>query len=74
MFSKIKNFKDDRLLPCPFCGEDAVIGWYNDDNREKFYVSCSNDKCLCEVTGQEPFKDLDTTIKVWNTRTEVGNA
>lgn len=71
MFSRIKNFADDRLLPCPFCGEDAEIGWYKDGDKDKFYVGCSNDKCGCEITGAEPFYDLEKAISVWNKRMEV---
>lgn len=61
-----KTIKTDRLLPCPFCGEDAEIGWCKEDGKhERFYVGCSRDNC-CEL--DQAFFDLDKCIDAWNTR------
>ncbi len=65
---------DKRLLPCPFCSEDATIGYYAADERlnakDAYYVGCSNDHCGCEIEHQGGFKTLEDAVSAWNRRTE----
>lgn len=67
----MKTIRDDRLKTCPFCGEDAEIGYFPPDEsinaRERFYVGCSNEECGCELIDRE-FKTLDAAIMAWNRR------
>ena len=67
-FGKIKRISDDRLMPCPFCGEDGeVVIYTKSDGIEKYYVGCTNEKCGCELV-RDPFYDLDKCMEAWNTR------
>jgi len=63
---------DGRLLPCPFCGEEAVVGYFSDDERlnkrEAYYVGCSNDHCGCELEHIGGFKSMEEVIAIWNRR------
>ena len=65
---------DGNLLPCPFCGEEAVIGYYKADERlnkkEAFYVGCGNEQCGCEIEHTGGFKTLEEAIQVWNRRSD----
>ena len=69
------NIRDERLKPCPFCGEDGIIGYFPADERlnakEAYYVGCSNDNCGCEIDHAGGFRTLDQAIHVWNTRAKL---
>ena len=61
-----RSFKDNRLLPCPFCGEDAEVGWYTEEGKkDKYYVGCCSSGC-CELN--DVFYDLNRLIDAWNNR------
>lgn len=68
----MKTIYDNRLLPCPFCGEEAIIGYFPADERlakrEAFYVGCSNDNCACELEHPGGFKTLEEALAKWNRR------
>ena len=52
------------LLPCPFCGGEAVL------NHDFHQVSCGN--ALCGVLPQTWTMDTDEeAIEVWNCRVPV---
>lgn len=59
--------QNDKLLPCPFCGGEAIqetgerIVWY-DESEEFECVHCTN--CKASVEG----KTVEEVIKAWNTR------
>ena len=55
------NHFDERLLPCPFCGGKAYLGFYVDgvDN----YVYCDS----CHI-GADNFDGEDDAITKWNRR------
>ena len=64
------------LLPCPFCGSEAVLR----DDRTLWAVDCTNSECRAIVLGiraPEPTKDMSdkywegirqTAIDRWNKR------
>jgi hypothetical protein len=64
----------EKLLPCPFCGSDAVICGGEGDN---FYVSCTSKVCFCSLgeryyPGDIPahmFGDKESAAYNWNRRT-----
>ena len=68
------QISDKRLLPCPFCGEDAVIGYFKANEqiraRDAYYVGCSNDHCGCEIEHSGGFRTLEEAIGWWNRRTK----
>lgn len=63
---------DNKLKPCPFCGESPVInphGFYNKKTKEftdKTYgIVCDN----CHTSSWQFYNTKDEAIKAWNTRT-----
>lgn len=67
-----KRIDDNRLLPCPFCGEPAAIWYFPQHDRpllkEAYYVGCTNDNCGCEIEKPGAFKSLDEAVEAWNRR------
>lgn len=67
-----KRIDDNRLLPCPFCGEPAAIWYFPQHDRpllkEAYYVGCTNDNCGCELDHPGAFKSLDDAVSAWNRR------
>lgn len=63
---------DNRLLPCPFCGEPAAIWYFPTHDRpilkEAYYVGCTNDNCGCELEHPGGYKSLDDAVCAWNRR------
>lgn len=59
---------EDKLKPCPFCGEKAVLQRYFDSYEEiAFYVTCSGE--FCEVSPiTNDFKTEQEAIDAWNKR------
>ena len=57
---KVSRMDDKELLPCPFCGGEAVMSTY--------YIECES----CEVAPNIDcfHKPREQAIKAWNTRTE----
>jgi hypothetical protein len=56
----------ERLLPCPFCGEQPEL---NDHGKIGTWIQCENKSC-----DVEPFAHCDTkaeTISAWNTRAPI---
>lgn len=51
------------LLPCPFCGSDAVQREKICSGPYRFGVGCT--KCLCDIIG---YLTEEESIKAWNTR------
>jgi len=43
------SIKSFNLLPCPFCGGDAELSMYYDDNKDKWEVSASCVDTFCQV-------------------------
>ena len=67
-----KRIDDNRLLPCPFCGEPAAI-WYLPQHerpllKEAYYVGCTNDNCGCELDYPGGYKSRDDAVSAWNRR------
>jgi hypothetical protein len=54
------------VLPCPFCGSDAVT-YYSYDFNE-WTIRCTNDNCFCDF-GYDP--DKSVVVKMWNTRNSL---
>jgi predicted RNA-binding protein associated with RNAse of E/G family len=69
------NLDDVKLKPCPFCGNEAIIGdkadWnYSVEYGKEFQLGCSNENCReyyidIEASNKEELKSL---IAMWNTR------
>lgn len=38
----VKKLKNNNLLPCPFCGEIAILCSHTDDGKAPFSVRCKN--------------------------------
>ena len=56
------------LKTCPFCGGEAVIKpWLDDDC---FCVGCLNDECHGEIqpNGGFGYEEKDNAIEAWNKR------
>ncbi len=68
----MNKIDDERLKPCPFCGEDAAIWYFPQHDRpllkEAYYVGCTNDNCGCEIEKPGAFKSLDEAVEAWNRR------
>lgn len=62
----------DKLKPCPFCGSDAEIVYY-DQYPEKYGVGCS--KCpaiLAELCEYKLFDSEAEAAEAWNRRSYRG--
>ena len=69
----IKSFN---LLPCPFCGGEAVMVMYYDDNEDEWelYVKCNGTKCDVMPQTIHAYCNIvldsitDKVINMWNKR------
>ena len=74
----IKNgekMKNDKLLPCPFCGSEAllhtveshshILATFMPDYTGGSFIECTN--CTCSMSGDNE----EEAISVWNTRKPV---
>ncbi len=62
---------DDRLLPCPFCGEKQIF--LNDPNPDGYrYGSINCPACLVVMPGE--VSSQDELIGCWNTRAAAASA
>ena len=66
------QINDPKLLPCPFCGEDAAIWYYPASERlnrkDSYYVGCTNDNCGCEMEHPGGWKTHEDAVNAWNRR------
>jgi hypothetical protein len=67
------------LLPCPFCGSNAVLSSVEDQDHPDFgghFVACTNILCAACVGLMWSLKEdcKPQLIERWNTRTAVGGA
>lgn len=66
------QINDPKLLPCPFCGEDAAIWYYPAGERftrkDSYYVGCTNDNCGCEMEHPGGWKTYEDAVNAWNRR------
>lgn len=64
---------DETLLPCPFCGGEAVLDKVDEgaDYRPWFWytVHCSNRDCVCADLCHE-YETEAEAIAAWNARVE----
>ena len=59
-----------KLKPCPFCGEEAVLDYFDDD---EWYVYCPNLEGDCEIRPSTKFyQTKQEAIDVWNRRASDG--
>lgn len=56
-----EQVKNEKLLPCPWCGKKAELVIY----APEFFAYCPNKKCPEKST----FNFKKDAIKAWNTRT-----
>lgn len=62
--SSVKNNVESELLPCPFCGEKAVLTNVRQSNQN-FRVSCVNELCFRPSTD---YGDREEVIRLWDLR------
>lgn len=58
----------DTLIPCPFCGSDAVLTTVRERHirgREFHFGICTNMNCACALN---PVPHKEQAVKMWNTR------
>lgn len=55
---------DEKLLPCPFCGGEALLG-YDNHNQTAYWAQCSD----CGIATLESFHK-EEIIQLWNARVE----
>ena len=57
------------LLPCPFCGGEAYMNAYHDQEERtmKYYVTCFNSDCRVKPSGGSK-TSIKEAIEDWNTR------
>ena len=53
-----------QLLPCPFCGGDAHLAWYNNGDKQ-IVAECENPRCMSAVCGSETAEEA---VARWNNR------
>lgn len=58
------------LLPCPFCGSEAVISEHAPKIHGNFQwmICCENNKCPMDSVRVSGMDTKETAIKAWNTR------
>ena len=59
--------KNDDLLPCPFCGHDAVYIAYGQDRHQ---VDCGNPEHCLACAGTPTLYTKEGAYKAWNTRAQ----
>jgi len=62
----------NELLPCPFCGYEALVQpTYDIDTNERdgFFAWCSNYDCECKPQTRDYLTEAEA-IAAWNTRAE----
>lgn len=69
------QINDPKLLPCPFCGEDAALWYYPASERlnrkDSYYVGCTNDNCGCEMEHLGGWKTYEDAVNAWNRRAKA---
>lgn len=60
--------KNDDLLPCPFCGHDAVYIAYGQDRHQ---VDCGNPEHCLACAGTPTLYTKEGAYKAWNTRAQT---
>lgn len=59
----IEPFKSDKLLPCPFCGNQAQIE--NMPSRRQYFIICVNELCRSSTAN---WSNKNRAIEAWNKR------
>lgn len=64
---------DEKLKPCPFCGENSacLVTDHVCEEYSVYYVNCKGPGDLngyCNTMGPRNFKSIDLAIEAWNTR------
>ena len=74
LFDKCPYFLDEKsvvqdgdidILPCPLCGNEAVVLENIEDGMAKYQVRCSTTYCAAKT---ENFIDIECALSQWNTR------
>lgn len=63
------GFDTPSLKPCPFCGRAGRVEVERAAGADYCSVGCHNPKCLCYPTTGRPMAELQSLVKLWNTRT-----
>ena len=58
--------QNDKLLPCPFCGEKAETTFICDGKYNQ--IKCKTPKCIMNVDMSAFYKSKEEAIEQWNTR------
>ena len=57
-----------KLNPCPFCGGEAEIDYFDDD---EWFVRCANLEGDCEICPSTRFYETrEEAVEAWNRRSE----
>lgn len=78
IYDETANKYDERssvdygLLPCPFCGGEAMVEFSN-DNSHKPYVVCKygtmlEPKCSASIMYACQFETIEEAVEAWNRR------
>ena len=59
-----------KLLPCPFCGGEAVLVPTSGTTVREWFVTCGNLECGVLACKTRRFYSEEEAIEAWNTRAE----
>ena len=61
----------DKLKPCPFCGQEAMISY---NSNYDFQAYCTNDSCFMSQIIMEDMETEEQARAAWNKRTPAAPA
>lgn len=61
----------EKLLPCPFCGEQPQTNYFKDKMGSVATVKCVNEECITRDPICVEKVSMKMAIKAWNTRTRI---
>lgn len=62
----MEKSREQKLLPCPFCGKMPTIETKEDGKDFHGFVGCVNP--WCKITPHEYFETKEEALEAWNKR------